>query len=86
MSGNEKIRLQWLDIAKGIGMIFIILSHTAGGRNGWIRSLYLPFYLAVFFFSSGYLFKNTMTLKEEYVYAIIMTAATEKRIKTTLNI
>lgn len=70
MSGNTKARLKWLDIAKEIGMAFIILSHASGERNGWIGNIYLPFYLAVFFFSSGYLFKDTMTLKEECIYVV----------------
>lgn len=70
MLSKEKTRLKWLDIAKGIGMVFIILSHTSGGRNGGIANAYLPFYLAVFFFSSGYLFKENLSLKEECLYVL----------------
>lgn len=67
---KEITRLKWLDISKGIGMIFIILSHTSGGRNCWIANAYLPFYLAIFFFSSGYLFKENLSFKDECVYVL----------------
>lgn len=70
MLSKEKTRLKWLDIAKGIGMMFIILSHTSGGRNNWMANVYLPFYLTIFFFSSGYLFKENLSFKDECVYVL----------------
>ncbi|MCM1174356.1 MAG: acyltransferase family protein [Blautia sp.] len=46
-------REEWLDVAKGIGIIMVVTQHFLGGKLGeWI----LMFHMPLFFFLSGYIF------------------------------
>ncbi len=54
LKDQGQIRLIWLDILKGICMFFIVMSHS---RPPLIYTwFYTPFFLAGFFFASGYTF------------------------------
>ena len=48
------MRLEWIDKAKGIGIILVILGHTICPPNikFWLYSFHMP----LFFFLSGYVF------------------------------
>ena len=50
-------RIEWIDIAKGISIILVVLGHTSftGPIALWLKSFRMPF----FFFVSGILFKNS---------------------------
>lgn len=52
--GLQKKRIIWIDIIKGICMIFIVISHSYP-PEAYVR-FYTPFFLTGFFFSSGYTF------------------------------
>ena len=57
---NEK-RIEWVDTARGISMLAIILFHTEvyySGKDIIPYSMYVEDVLAVFFILSGYLFLN----------------------------
>lgn len=60
-------RKKWLDICKGIAMCCIVFSHTSSGTGGGYELIYLPIFLSVFFFSTGYLFKPC-DFKSELLY------------------
>ncbi|MHB8077057.1 acyltransferase family protein [Desulfosporosinus fructosivorans] len=49
-------RIQWLDNAKGWGILLVMIGHTnlPGPTNIWVYSFHLP----LFFFISGYLFNS----------------------------
>ena len=64
-----KTRKAWLDIAKGIAMCCIVFSHTNAGTAGWYKQLYEPVFLSVFFFSSGYLFRE-VGIRDELKYVL----------------
>ncbi len=50
---NRNSRLDWIDVAKGYGMLFVIWAHLPNeGLNTWIYSFHMP----LFFFLSGYVF------------------------------
>lgn len=51
-----KERVNWLDTAKGLCMIFVILSHAFHSPKE-ISVFYRPFFLATFFFVTGYTLK-----------------------------
>ena len=56
-----KERIQWIDTAKGIGIICVILGHLyAPGLFIFIYSFHIP----LFFFLSGYLFNGKSCFKE----------------------
>ena len=57
-------RIEWIDIAKGIGMILVIVGHTFA--LGYSFPLY-AFHMPLFFFISGLLFKDK---KVSFVYYI----------------
>ena len=50
----EKVRIAWLDVTKGILILFVLLSHSSA-PNIYIR-FFAPFFLTMFFFVSGYTF------------------------------
>jgi len=58
-------RLNHIDIAKGIGIIFVVLSHTDYSD---ITQYALAFYVPIFFFCSGYTtsFPTTISFKENF--------------------
>jgi len=58
---NQGKRIIWIDNSKGIGIILVIIGHliTQGFLHEWIFSFHMP----LFFFLSGYVFKNNQTIK-----------------------
>lgn len=53
MKSNTKPRIDWIDMAKGYGIIFVILGHLNTGILGsWLYTFHIP----LFFFLSGYVF------------------------------
>lgn len=58
----SKQRIAWLDIAKGLGILFIVWGHVL--RIGHFRIYLYAFNVALFFFLLGYTFKYDSTLKE----------------------
>lgn len=52
---NEKSRFDWLDMAKGYGMLLVIWAHLIDeGSRAWIYSFHMP----LFFLLSGYVFST----------------------------
>lgn len=58
-------RILWIDAARGIAFLAVMFSHLRC-RNAEFMSLLSPFFLTVFFFISGYLFKSNHSFK--YVF------------------
>lgn len=60
-AAENKKRIPWLDVGKGIAMLFVMLSHTI-----WVPDVYgqffRPIYLSFFFIASGYVF----SLKKDF--------------------
>lgn len=63
-----KKRIMWIDVLKGICMIFVVISH-ASPLNIWVR-LFTPFFLSGFFFASGYTFSQKSGIKEFFISKI----------------
>lgn len=57
MCFDEKIRLEWIDELKGFLMIVVIWSHSLAFNSKW-GYFFTTGYMAVFYWISGYLFKN----------------------------
>ncbi|WP_373231257.1 acyltransferase family protein [Cohnella sp.] len=53
--GDSKSRIAWVDIAKGIGIIFVITAHTSLDYT-WLGKFINSFHMPLFFFLSGYFF------------------------------
>ena len=51
MSGK---RIEWLDIAKGIGIFLVVYAHARAPYNSYIYNFHMPF----FFLISGILYKS----------------------------
>ena len=60
-----KERLDYIDIAKGIGIILVVLSHTVYPESMYYTS---AFFVPVFFFCAGYTssFKKDVSLKDNF--------------------
>lgn len=52
----EKGRIVWVDIAKYICIMFVMLTHLESSTEP-LRALFSPFFLTLFFFCSGYVYK-----------------------------
>lgn len=68
----EKKRINWIDIAKGIFMFFVILSHSGYGPDLYVH-IYTPFFLSGFFFTSGLFFYKPNIKYNEKLKKIIFT-------------
>lgn len=51
-------RIEWIDNARGFCLLFVMAHHTALAE-AWIVKVYLPIFLTLFFFISGFLFVNS---------------------------
>jgi fucose 4-O-acetylase-like acetyltransferase len=58
---------QWIDIVKGIGILSIVIGHITDGA---LREILFLFHVLLFFFLSGYLFKQPQQLKNFIVKKI----------------
>lgn len=55
------MRIRWIDIARGVGIIFVIYGHLLGSNS--IRYIFYSFHIPLFFFLSGMFFKDSGSLK-----------------------
>lgn len=55
-------RIEWVDIAKGIGIICVVIGHTGISDTLLGRIIYL-FHMPLFFYISGYLYKKQENMK-----------------------
>ena len=65
---NEKKRVMFIDIAKGISIILMIIGHTIG--QGTLRSVIFSFHLPLFIITSGFFYKEK-SIKEDVKELII---------------
>lgn len=73
VSDRNDARIVWVDVARGVAMLAILLFHTEMRYAEWDiipYSMYVENFLALFFFVSGYLFvspKRQFTLRGKLV-------------------
>lgn len=60
--GTSK-RIVWVDVAKYICILMVSLSHLEG-RTDVGLAFYTPFFLSVFFFAFGYVYKPKDNFKQ----------------------
>lgn len=65
-SNKVNRRIEWIDIGKFICIMFVMLSHLESGTDG-LRRIYSPFFLTVFFFLSGYTYREVGSFKEHFI-------------------
>ena len=53
LEAGERQRIEWIDVAKGIGILLVAATHVFGGS---IAKYSEWFYMPLFFFLSGYLY------------------------------
>jgi len=52
------MRQDWIDIAKGAGIVLVVLGHTVVPHDSWICRVIFAFHIPFFFLISGYLFDD----------------------------
>lgn len=59
-------RIEWVDIAKGIAILLVVLGHTglAVGSARYLDAFIYSFHLPLFFVLSGYLGGGILTVRE----------------------
>ncbi len=67
---DKSKRLNYVDIAKGIGILLVVFQHCASGGSvnaiPFVTNIITSFYMPFFFFMSGYLYKVKPT--KDYVF------------------
>lgn len=61
LSSSRK-RIEWLDLAKGIGAFLVILGHVSTLKHSLILMIF-SFHMPLFFILSGFIFKNKSNFK-----------------------
>lgn len=61
--GTQK-RIEWIDVAKGIGMLCVIIAHV---EEQYLKLPLYTFHMPLFFFLSGYLFSLKSSFKEFFI-------------------
>ena len=59
---TETKRIDWIDSARGVAFLMVIYYHSIY-ENRELMYYFFPVFLTMFFFVSGYLFKNTLSFK-----------------------
>ncbi len=59
-------RIEWVDIAKGIGIIIVVLGHMSN-KDGLVGSVIWAFHMPLFFFLSGLFLKPESALKASFL-------------------
>lgn len=62
--GVKHIRIEWIDMARGLGLLYIVSLHTRGFFS--FPGAYITF-MMMFFFLSGLLFNDTKSTKELFL-------------------
>ncbi|MDO5399406.1 MAG: hypothetical protein Q4F17_00305 [Eubacteriales bacterium] len=57
-----KQRIEWVDVGKYVCIMFVMLSHLESGTEG-LEKFYTPFFLSVFFFLSGYVYRQPASFR-----------------------
>lgn len=63
MMKNAGLRVEWIDIAKGIGIVLVVLGHIQYLYADRIYMVIKEFHMPLFFFLSGYWIKNEKSIK-----------------------
>lgn len=61
MNIDSNNRIAWVDIAKGIGIVLVLIGHISQNKN--LHYFIYSFHMPLFFIISGYLYSE----KEQYV-------------------
>ena len=61
---TKKTRIRWIDNARGICVFCVLLAHCKL-EHTYLQMIYTPFFLALFFFLSGYLFNCHKDIKTD---------------------
>lgn len=65
-----KERIKWIDVAKGIGIILVVIGHIS--RNEYLNYFIYSFHMPLFFMLSGYLYKEKEYFVERKVKSILI--------------
>lgn len=86
---TTKKRIEWVDIGKYICIMFVMLSHLESTTEV-LDKFYSPFFLTVFFFLSGYVYRQPSSFKEHMdkkikIDAILRSADTDTAIEAMIE-
>lgn len=63
-------RILWVDIAKGIGILLVLIGHIS--QNQYISSFIYSFHMPLFFMISGYLYNNKKNYIKKKIKSILI--------------
>jgi polysaccharide biosynthesis protein PslL len=61
---NSSVRLAWIDVARGLGIILVVFGHENYGR---LTNLIYVFHMPLFFYLSGYLHKPRAQFRDFFI-------------------
>ena len=51
-------RIKYIDIARGIAILSVIIGHVCSNKNGWVRAMLYSFHLPLFIIVSGMFYRE----------------------------
>lgn len=89
MNSDEKIfrnRIDWIDVAKGIAIILVVLGHSSNDLVEPVNRFLLSFHMPLFFFLSGICYKKSNIKVGRYVYKKFSTLLIPKMTLGLINL
>ncbi len=80
-----KKRILWIDVARGIAILLVVLGHCIGDLNDPGNRFILAFHMPLFFFISGMCISEKVIPLKEYLMKKIRTLLMPQFVLGTMN-
>lgn len=78
-------RILWIDVARGIAILLVVLGHCIGNLNDSGNRFILSFHMPLFFFLSGMCISDKIIPLKEYLMKKLRTLLVPQLVLGTLN-
>ncbi len=82
---NEKKRILWIDVARGIAILLVVLGHCIGDLNDPGNRFILAFHMPLFFFLSGMCASENVIPVKKYLVKKVKTLLVPQAVLGILN-
>lgn len=85
MDVRSKKRILWIDVARGIAILLVVLGHCIGNLNDSGNRFILAFHMPLFFFPSGMCINKNAIPVKNYLMKKVKTLLVPQAVLGTLN-
>ena len=82
---NEKKRVLWIDVARGIAILLVVLGHCIGNLFNPGNRFILAFHMPLFFFLSGMCISESVISAKNYLVKKVKTLLVPQAVLGILN-